>query len=778
MWQDLVFALRSWTKAPTFALAAVGTLAIGIGAAATIVTVANGVLLRPLPFINPEQLVQINETQPRTASSLGFDGPIVFQDFQQWRAHSALVDRFVTYGRSRKNVRGAREVEAVATVATEYELFSVLGVAPALGRTFDASDGPNVAVASYDLWRAQFNSDPAAIGQSISIDGQPFTLVGVMPDGFQFPYRAASMGLSGDLSIGLWMPWTPPADLIANPGRRLDAVVARLKPGVTIDAARTELAGMQGPSQGQRLVRIQSLMDVVSGPARDSLLVLIGAVGLVLLVACVNVTNLFLARTMSRSSEIAVRAALGASRSRLIRQLLTESLLLASIAALLGLGLGIWGSQALVTLASARLPRAHEIGMDWRVVSFLFAMAVTVGIAFGLAPALIASRGNVSTIKRGGAAAVLRNTLVVIEIALAFVLLAGAGLLLRTFVNLQQTNAGVDAENVLTAHVVLSGGPEAVAIEERIARIPGVRAAGLISLLPLQRSGWSAGLMIDGRPDVHETELRYITPGYFRAMGIPLRSGRELSWQDGPNTPIAIVVNEALARQYFAPADPVGRKTSRGTIVGVVGDVRQRTLSQPATPEVYYSVAQNFAQLTSQGSTLVVRAEREPEQLIAAIRAAIREINPGQALFRVETMEGVVQASLGETRLQTWLVGAFAAMGLVLAMTGIYGVIAYLVALRTREFGIRMALGADTGAVLRLVLRHGLWLTSLGLVVGISLAVLLTRVLRGVLYGVDTTDPVTFGAMTGLLATAALAAYIVPARRASRVDPSIALRDS
>jgi predicted permease len=365
---------------------------------------------------------------------------------------------------------------------------------------------------------------------------------------------------------------------------------------------------------------------------------------------------------------------------------------------------------------------------------------------------------------------------VVVEVALAFVLLAGAGLLLRTFLNLHRTDPGLNADDALTAHVVVSGAAESMAIEERVAQIPGVRAAGLISLLPLQNSGWSGGFRITGRPGLNESELRYVTPGYFRAMGIPLRRGREFSPRDGPDLPRVILINEALARQYFRDEDPVGRSTDRGTIIGVVGDVRQAALSVPATPEIYYAVTQNFGQIRMHGSILVVRGNGPPELLASEIRTALREVSPGQALFRVATMRGVIEASLANARLYAWLAGLFAAMATLLAIAGIYGVIAYLVALRTREFGIRMALGADAGRVLRLVMNGGARLIGLGLAVGIGAAAALTRALRGVLYGVAATDVGTFATMAALLATVALAACLVPGLQATRVDPSTALR--
>jgi predicted permease len=765
--QDLRFALRSWGKAPAFAVAAITTLAIGIGSNTAIFSVVSGVLLRPLPFADPQTLVQLYETQPRNSFQMGFDGPVVFQDFDQWRRQSRLLEGTITYTNSARNFQGVGVPEQVATVAAERGLFGLLGVGALVGRTFGEGDPLNVAVASYGFWTGYLGGDRSAIGQSITLDGQPFTLIGVMPEKFQFPYTSSSKGL--------WVPWEAPAELRNHPERRLDAVVGRLKHGIGIAAARQELNAMESPFQGHRMVRIRPLQDVVSGAARDSLLVLLGAVGMVLLVACLNVANLLLARTASRAREIAIRAAVGAGRWRLMRQFLTESRVLALGGGMAGLAIGVLGSRLLLRMA-AQIPRAGEIGLDWRVFAFLLAVCMTTGLGFGLAPAIAAARGVASGLARRSVGSALRDALVVVEVALAFVLLVGAGLLLRTFLNLQHTNPGLNAENVLTMHVVLSGARESLAIEERVAQIPGVRAAGLISLLPLQDSGWSAGFTIIGQPGIHETELRYVTPGYFRAMGIPLRSGREFSPRDNPAAAGVILINEALARRYFPNEDPVGRPLDRGMIVGVVGDVRQASLSVSAKPEIYYAVAQNFGQIRRLGSTLVVRGNGPPEPLVGAIRAAIREVSPGQALFRVTTMQGVIEESLANPRLYAWLVGLFAAMGTLLALAGIYGVIAYLVTLRTREFGIRMALGADTGRMLWLVMSRGAWLTALGLAIGTAGAAALTRVLRGVLYGVAATDSVTFGAVAAVLAAVALAGCLVPARRAARVDPSVALR--
>ena len=766
--QDLRFAVRQWRRTPGSFLAAMAALALGIGANTAIFSVVSGVLLRPLPFAQPNSLVQLYEAQPRNSRGVGFDGPVVFQDFEEWRGRSRLVAAMACYSSSTKNYQAPGEPVQVPVVSAERGLFALLGAAPRMGRTFGDGDPLDVVVASHEFWTTLLHADPAAVGRSLVLDGRPFTLIGVMPEAFQFPYTPSGQSL--------WIPWEPDAQLRLHPNRRLDSVVARLRSGATVDAARRELGSMDSTAREGRIVRVRRLQDVVGGPARDSLLALLGAVALVLLAACANVANLLLARTASRAREIAIRMAVGAGRARLVRQFLTESLLLAFAGGAVGLAAGAWGTRLLLHVAGPLIPRAAEIGLDWRLFAFLAAVCAATGIGFGLAPAIAASRGVAGGLAARGVASSLRDALVVVEIALAFVLLAGAGLLLRTFLNLERTNSGLDADNVLTLHVVLSGPRESMAIEQAVSNLPGVRAAGMISMLPLQHTGWSGGFTIPGLPGIYESELRYVTPGYFRALGIPLRRGRWFSPHDDAAAEKVILVNETLARLYFPGQDPVGRRLDRGLIAGVVGDVRQASLGVPPKPEIYYAVAQNFAQMGRLGSTLVVRAAGPLEPLAGAIRAAVRRVIPGQALFRVRTMREVIGDSLANPRLYAWLVGLFAAMGTLLAAAGIYGVIAYLVALRTREFGIRMALGADAGRVLRLVLRRGALLTALGLAAGIGGAALLTRVLRGVLYGVSPADWRTFAAVAALLAVVSLAACLAPARRAARVDPAAALR--
>ncbi len=762
--QDLRFALRGWAKTPGFAVAAVATLALGIGANTAVFSVVSGVLLRPLPYADPDRLVQVNEIQPRDASSVETNGPVWPADFKEFRSHSRLFAGFITYQVSSGNLLGMGEPEQLSIVLAERGLFSLLGTSPLAGRTIAPDDPPNVTVVSLAFSVAHFGAASAAVGRTLNFDGQTLTVIGVMPREFQFPYRGSG--------VDLWIPWELPPAVQG----RLDEVVARLRPGVGIGAARQELSAMAGRSTAGRLVMVRPLKNVVTGSTRSSLLVLLGAVGMVLLVACVNVANLLLARTAARDREIAIRAALGARRMRIVRQFLTESLLLAGTGAVAGLALGVWGSRTLVRAAAGQLPRAGEIGLDWRVFAFLLAVCMAATIGFGLAPSLAAARGGSSALRSRSGGTIVRDGLVVTEIALAFVLLAGAGLLVRTFLNLQRADTGVRTENVLTVHVALTGGPEAMAIQERVARIPGVRADGFISMLPLQTSGWTAGFRIPGRAEIFPCELRYVTPGYFTAMGVAIRRGRDFTPIDAADRPQVIVVNEALARQYFRDQAPVGVRIDRGLIVGVVADVRQARLSEPATPVVFSTMIQNFAQIRSNGSTLVVSGHVPVENLTSAIRAAIREVSPTQALFQVSTMKRVVENSLANQRLYAWLLGLFAATGALLAVGGIYGVLAYLVALRTREFGVRMALGAEFGGVLTLVMCRGAVLVALGLAVGMAGAAALTRVLRTLLYGVDAIDPATFGLTATLLAAVALFACLIPAIRAARVDPAIALR--
>jgi predicted permease len=517
------------------------------------------------------------------------------------------------------------------------------------------------------------------------------------------------------------------------------------------------------------------------------LLVLLGAVGLVLLVSCANVANLLLARATVRTREVAIRSALGAGRLRLVRQFLTESVLLALAGGLLAMVMAMWGADLLRQLAAAQIPRSWEIGLDWRVFAFLLGICGVTGIGFGLAPAIAAARADVQTgLKEArGRGSLgprrLRDALVVAEVTLAFVLLIGAGLLLRSFVRLQATPTGLTAENVLTLHV--SGHMTASRyneLEERVTQIPGVRAAGFIQFLPLQDWNWTSHFTIDGRPTETPAaqpvaELRYVTPGYFRALGIPLRKGRGFTDHDTGDSPRVILINEALERRYFSNEDSIGRHTNRGTIVGVMGDVRQIGLRHAPAPEIYYPVAQNVAQ-TDSGLSLVVSAKLPPEKLVSAVRAAIHQVEPTQVVFNIKTMKRVIADSFSDVYLYLCLIGLFAALALVLAMAGIYGVVSYTASQRTHEMGIRVALGAAAADLFRMVLRRTLVLAGAGVMLGIAGALAVTRVLARFLFEVKPTDPATFAAVAVLLGCVAILAGLIPARRASKVDPMEALR--
>jgi len=778
---DIRYAMRGLRRNPGFTAIAVATLALGIGANTAIFSIVNGVLLRPLPFADPGRLVQLNET----VAPFGI-GAVAYPDLDDFRRQSTSFEAMIAYVPGSRNLQDIAEPERIATVAAERGLFRMLGIEPVAGRTFRDDDPSNVVVIGAGFAKRHFAGDPSPVGSKITLDGEGFTVIGVMPDRFQFPYRTSH--------TELWIPWEPAPQWAHNRSYHADFVAARLKPGVGIDAARNELGVIAKRLEAQypdtnrgRGVRITPLSDVVVGPVRNSLLVLLGAVGLVLLVSCANVANLLLARATARTREVAIRAALGAGRLRLIRQFLTESVLLALGAGLLAIAMATWGTDLLLQFAANQIPRSWEIGLDWHVLEFLLGICVITGIGFGLAPAISAARADLQTglKETSGRASAgrgrLRDGLVVAEVSLAFVLLVGAGLLLRTFLHLQATPTGMVTENVLTLHV--SGGAAASRyreLEERVTQIPGVRAAGFTQFLPLQDWNWTGHFTIDGRPLENPArqpvaELRFVTPGYFHALGIPLLKGRGLTDDDTSDTPPVILINEALARQYFPNENPIGRHTDRGTIVGVVGDVHQASLDRAPAPEIYHPVAQNAAQ-TDSGMSLVVSAKLPPEKLVSAVRAAIHEVDPRQVMFNVKTMQRVIADSLSDLNLYLWLMGLFAGLALLLATAGIYGVVSYAVSRRTHEIGIRMALGAERWDVLGMVLRRTLVLAGVGVVFGTAGALAVTRVLAKFLFDVKPTDPATFAAVAALLGCVAVLAGLIPARRASGVDPVEALR--
>jgi putative ABC transport system permease protein len=779
--RDIRYAVRALLSTPGLTLTALLVLALGTGATTAIFSVINGVLLRPLPFADPDRLVQFE--------------PMGVLDFKDSRERTRSFESMVAFQVVNKNLQDAPEPERIGAVAAERGLFDVLGVQPLIGRTFAPTDGTTVAVVSEKFWTRRFGASAPLSDRKITLDGEPYTVIGIMPERFQFPYRAAT--------IEIWIPAELPRT--ANRFQRIDVAIGRLKSDVTVDEARAELRTI-----GQTLERLYPhpgamdavtvipLSEAVVGRSRPALLTLFGAVAMVLLIACANVTNLLLARSEVRAQDVAVRTALGAGRARLVRQYLTESIVLALGAGVAAVLIALGGTKLLVALAGAQLPRAVEIGLDWTVLLFLLAVSVTTGVAFGLVPALNATRVDVSCMlkdlggrgSRGRGSAMIIKGLVIAEIALAFILLIGAGLLLRAFLHLENTPTGIVADRVLTVRMETRGllprqpstietadsrtspqGQYFRSIEERVLHLPGVRAAGFVTVLPIERPGNVGSFEVAGRPVEAEgrrpmARLREVTPGYFRALGIPLRAGRLFTDRDP-----GAVVNEALVRQYFPGEDPIGRILDRGTIIGVVGDVRQ-SLRLPPEPEMYHPLAQT----SYSAATLVVSAQTPPEALVGSLRAAIREVNANQAVFNIRTMDDVIAASHPELDLYLWLIGLFAGLALVLAMAGIYGVISYATAARRKEFGIRLALGADGGRLLRLVLAQGGVLIGAGLAVGIAGALPLARFLRAQLYDVAPTDPATFVVVGLVLACVAVAACLNPARRVMKLDPLTVLR--
>ena len=800
--RDVRFSLRALRRAPSFVAVAVLCLALGIGANAAIFSVVNAALLRPLPYPEAERLVQLQETF-KYGGGEGF-GSVSYPNFEDGRAQATAFERMAGYVFTNVNLQGTETPERLTALAATADLFSVLGVRPALGRTFapgeDAPGQHHVAVLSDALWRRRFAADPSIVGRAITLDGEAHTVIGVMPAAFRFPARGAT---------DVWVPLAPDSGQRARRGSHFMEVVARLKRGVTseralrqLEAVAARLARAYPDQQTGRSARVTPLRELAVGGVRPALLVLLGAVGLVLLIACANVANLLLVRASARRHEVAIRLALGASRGRLVRQLLVESLLLATGGAVAGSLMAWWGLRALRPFTNRALGAGAVVPLDANVFLFLLAVAVASGLAFGLVPALHAARGNVrEDLMEAGTKATatgrqqrFRNALVVGEIALSLVLLIGAGLLMRGFLLLREVRPGFGAEHVLTMHVAVpsqrfdSLGPTQPLLRpalERLRALPGVRSAGVINILPIQRVGFNGSFGIAGQdppPRGQEplAEFRVVSPGYFRSLGIPLKSGRLPGEDEGARGEQVLLVNESLARQYLK-GDPVGQQITGFaaepyTVIGVVGDVRQGALSEPPRPEIYFSYADTGAASLLQDVTFVVKTAGPPAALADQVRAALRSLAPDIPVFAVQTMEEVIARSLSSTRYNVLLLGVFAGIALVLSAVGLYGVISYLVTQRTREMGIRMALGAQAGDVIRLVMRQGTALTAAGVALGLVGALAFTRLLESLLYGVSARDPVTFAAVAAVLTLVALAAAYLPARRAARADPLLAIR--
>lgn len=807
LFQDLRYSLRLQRTKPLFTLIAVVTLALGIGATTAIFSIVNAVLINPLPYQEPDRLMQFWETNPLKNWTQATVAPANLFD---WKAQNQSFTDIAAYIGSDKKGPGLTglqltsgdEPERLSGLYVTGNIFSVLGVNAMLGRTLleeETWQGKSmVVVLSHQLWQRRFGSDPNILGQQIMLNGRGREIVGVMPPDFYFPSR----------EVELWTPMGWDRSQLAMVRRpHFLRAVGRLKLGVTIEQARAELNTMAAALE-QQYPDTNTQMGAGLGPLKDwivsdvsfALIVLLAAVGFVLAVACANVANLLLARAATRSREVAIRSALGASRARIIYQLLTETLMLALLGGGAGLLIALWGKDLLITFSPGNIPRLDEIQLDWRVLGFTLGATLLTTLLTGLAPALQSSNPHLaSTLKEGGHRGAssqgsrLRNGLVIAEVALAIVLTIGAGLMIRSFLRLQRVDAGFDPNNILTLKVSLPGtsypeDSQAQAFfneaEQRIRNLPGVEAVGSTTMLPLKGYKWTGDMSIDGRPPedyVPEVRHKEISSGYFRALGLPLVAGRVFNESDNEKGQPVIMVNSALARRYFPGVDAVGKRVkfvkpevegTWNTIIGVVADEKQDGLGVEVKPEIYEPMMQS----AQNNMALVVRTSTDPQSMIGAIRQEIRSMDSKLPLFEIKTMNDIVYESLARERFITLLLVVFAGLALALAVIGIYGVMAYSVAQRTQEIGIRVALGARTADVLKLVVWHGMKLTLSGVALGLLASFALTRLMASLLFGVSASDPITFAMVALLLSIVALAACFVPARRAAKVDPIIALR--
>ena len=797
--RDVSYSSRILLKNYAFTIVVILTLALGIGANTAIFSFANGILLRPLPYPDSDRLAAINET----ALKRGFESMSVsYPNYLDWKEQNTVFESMGTYfgGSARFALSGAGEPISIRGARISHGVLETLRVSPQLGRPFTANeDRPEedgVVILGYELWQKNYGGDPNIVGQKIVLSNRPRTVVGVMPCGFRFPEIAE-----------LWVPLALTTQTFTRTDHGL-STVARLKDGVSVDEAQAEMHNIaarieqQNPVTNEGLgVKVTSLHDNLTGDYREALLILLGVVGCVLLVACVNVANLMLARATARQKEFALRAALGAGRWRIVRQLLVESLLLALVGGALGFALSIWALRVLLTSIPIQLPFWMNFSVDLRVLGFTIVITVLTGLLFGVAPALQTSRVDLNdTLKEGGRGTVggrgrSRSLLVVTEIALSLVLLVGAGLMIQSFLRLRRVNVGLDPTNIAVTSFHLptekyrEREPRAAFYKqllERVRTLPGVQTASATATIPLSGGNWGRSLTVDGYPvlavgQAPMIQHTVVTPDYFRTMGIPLLSGRDFTDADAKGSQLVTIIDERLARKYWPNQSAIGKRVRFGppednepwhTIVGVVGTVRHQRMQEDTAESVYLP----HAQIPVNGMALVTRTTSEPKDLVAAIRREAAQLDSDLPVSKVTTMKEVIDESIWQPRLYATLFGVFAGGALLLALIGIYGVMAFLVQTRTHEIGVRMALGATARDVFKLIVGRGMKLTAIGVLIGIGGAIAVTRLMHSLLFNTSATDPLVFILISGLLAVAAFLACYIPARRAAKVDPLVALR--
>jgi putative ABC transport system permease protein len=795
LFRDIRYGIRTLFKNRGFTAVAVLALALGIGANTAIFSVVNAVLLRPLAFEQPEQLVLVWEKRMQ----LGRVRNVVsVPDFIDWRAQNQVFEDMAAFSGQGFNVGSSTEPERVQGAAVSPGLFSILRARPLMGRTFEQDDdkpeSSAIAIISNALWQRSFASDPEIIGKPIRLNDRDHIVVGVMPADFLYPNRRTE----------IWVPLKFSQSELTSRGGHSYQVLARLKPGITLQQAQSDMDSIAAQLEQQYQVNtghgvnVFSLHEEVVAGARPALLVLLGAVAFVLLIACANVANLLFARSAARQREIAIRTALGAGRSRIVRQLLTESVLLSVAGGIVGVLLAVWGLNVLLAIGEGSIPRVKEIKLDGWVLGFSLLVSIVTGLIFGLLPALQASKPDLNeALKEGSRGASggirsnrIRSVFVIAEVAICLVLLIGAGLMIKSFTRLTNISPGFDPDNVLSFGVSLSGSRyrEPASINgfykqtlDRLSSLPGVQSAAVVTALPMAGSFGSRYFGIEGRPPQppgqgFNANTNLATPGYFATMKIPLLEGREFEDRDAQGTPDVVIVNQEAVRLFWPDESPIGQKITfenrTRTVIGVVGDVKQSGLDVDTRPEMFSP----YYQVTVPFGTFLVRTERDPAAMTSAVRTAMQEIDRDLPLYGIKTVNDVISESVAPRRFNMLLLGIFGGLALALASVGLYGVISYSVSQRTREIGIRMALGASPKGVLGLVVGQGVLLAVIGVVIGVAAAFFLTKFLATLLFGVSPTDPLTFAALSLILVGVSTTASVIPARRAMKVDPMVALR--